>query len=132
VIPNVTIFFTNETKVVIPGAAFVEVVVMEDSGREVCSTLLESSPQQLALGTAFFLNRFVQLDSALGIMRTSELEVCPSVPPGEGGWTVSDSISVKGSYTFPYSIATSAAAQTHDFVVMMVASIVISIFFTCN
>ncbi|WPT12683.1 hypothetical protein PSENEW3_00002527 [Picochlorum sp. SENEW3] len=132
VIPNVTIFFTNETKVVIPGAAFAEVVVMEDSGREVCSTLLESSPQQLALGTAFFLNRFVQLDSALGIMRTSELEVCPSVPPGEGGWTVSDSISVKGSYTFPYNIAASAAAQTHGFVVMMVASILISIFFTCN
>ena len=127
VIPNVTIFFTNETKVVIPGTAFAEVVVMENANREVCNTLLESSPQQLALGTSFFLNRFVQLDSALGIVRMSEFDICPSIPPGERGWTVSDSISVKGGYTFPYSIAPSDAAQTHGLVVMM-ASILIPMF----
>ena len=125
VIPNVTIFFTNETKVVIPGTAFAEVVVMENSDREVCNTLLESSPQQLALGTSFFLNRFVQLDSALGIVRMSKFDICPSIPPGERGWTVSNSTSVRGSYTFPYTMAPSAAAQIHGLVVMMMASILI-------
>lgn len=124
VIPNVTVFFTNETQVVIPGSSFAEVVVTGYSTREVCSTLLESSPQQVALGTSFFFNRFVQMDSALGIARMSEFNACPSIPPGERDWTRSDSISVKGSYTFPYTSA--VPPQTCGLVVMM-ASIFIPI-----
>lgn len=126
VVPNITISLTNEMNVIIPGSTFTETVVLENSDWEVCCTLLESSPQQLALGTAFFLDRFVHMNSALSVAMVNEFESCPSIPPGENGWTTNTSAPERGTYTFPYSEVSTA---THiDGLIIIGASLFMSSF----
>jgi hypothetical protein len=106
--PNITISLTDTVKFVVPGTSYMSMNRVGPGDWQVCNEISAPTDQQMAFGSSLFLDKFVQMDSDLGVLRASMVSRCPNTISGEIKWTTIDQPFLNGSYSFPYQVVSSA------------------------
>lgn len=106
--PNITISLTDTVAFIVPGTSYMSINRVGLGDWEVCNEISAPTDQQMAFGSSLFLDKFVQMDSDLGVLRASIVSQCPDTTSGEIMWATVDEPLLNGSYSFPYEVVSSA------------------------
>lgn len=122
--PTIQLAFSDTVSFNVEGTDYMSVNQVELGKYEICSTATVSQSNEPAiLGTAFFINKFVQFDWENQQIRIADVSNCSDTSTFIAQTTASE---LSGNYSFPYTVE-SQAIHPRDRVLSLVVAFILSL-----